>query len=325
MSSIISILALGALSLFVMLWPLWQRRADRGLGVGIESDNVAELWEREKDRLLQEQNDLDMALAEGKISPQVHAEERAQVMNEAKRALERLRRARAREEKMASSADHKPRVYPLVGASFASLILIGTMALILELKGQDVQRAVQKAEAPQVKMSDIQNMVASLEARVEAGEGTLKDKLMLARSYFVLGKRDRSIDLYTAIHKEDEKNLPAMLALGEIYFNSKEKDEQALALSFFEKALVVSPDQAEALWFKSLALVRARKFSEARVVLAHLKSVTKDNRQAQDAVARLLEELDKNIPASKLEYKRNDQPEKRSDDASRLEKEPANN
>ncbi len=314
MSSLIGILALGALSLIVMLWPLWQRRADRRLGVGVESDNVAELWEREKDRLVQEQNDLDLALAEGKISAEVHRGERAEVMREAKRALDRLRRARAAEEKLASSSEHKPRIYPYIGAGFASLVLVGTLLLVFQLKGLDIDRVAKQANAPKVQMSDIKKMVSSLEDRVKSGNGSTKDKLMLARSYFVLGQREKSLALYEGIHNEDDKNLPAILALGEIYFNSKSPLEQAKAVEFFDKALLVAPDQAEALWFKSLALVRAKKFSEARVVLAHLMTVAKENPKAQDAIKQLLQELDKNIPASKISKDKKENPQETAGD-----------
>ena len=53
---------------------------------------------------------------------------------------------------------------------------------------------------------------------------------------------------------------------------------QSQALAFFEKVLVVEPDKPEALWYKSLALIRDRKIDESRIVLARLKDVAKDNK-----------------------------------------------
>lgn len=307
MSSLIVIFALGALSLVIVLLPLWQRRADRSLGSGIETDDIALQWEMEKDRLVKEQHDLDLALAEGKLSPEVHKVEREMVVADAQRALERLRLARKMNEKMASAARHKPRAYPKYGAVLGSLILISTFALSFYLDGQDIQRqvAAPKNGEPQLKMADIEKMVASLEARVKAGEGTDRDKLMLARSYLVLGRKPEAIAEYQRLHEADGKNMPAIMALGQIYFNSKNKDDWQKALTYFEKALVVEPDKPEALWYKSLGLVRERKLKEARVVLAHLQEVAKDNKQAQDAVAQLLAELDKNVSDAKPETKNN--------------------
>lgn len=307
MSSLIVIFALGALSLVIVLLPLWQRRADRSLGSGIETDDIALQWEMEKDRLVKEQHDLDLALAEGKLSPEVHKVEREMVVADAQRALERLRLARKMNEKMASAARHKPRAYPKYGAVLGSLILISTFALSFYLDGQDIQRqvAAPKNGEPQIKMADIEKMVASLEARVKAGEGTDRDKLMLARSYLVLGRKPEAIAEYQRLHEADGKNMPAIMALGQIYFNSKNKDDWQKALTYFEKALVVEPDKPEALWYKSLGLVRERKLKEARVVLAHLQEVAKDNKQAQDAVAQLLAELDKNVSDTKPETKNN--------------------
>lgn len=307
MSSLIVIFVLGALSLVIVLLPLWQRRADRSLGAGIETDDIALQWEMEKDRLVKEQHDLDLALAEGKLSPEVHKVEREMVVADAQRALERLRLARKMNEKMASAARHKPRAYPKYGAVLGSLILISTFALSFYLDGQDIQRqvAAPKNGEPQIKMADIEKMVASLEARVKAGEGTARDKLMLARSYLVLGRKPEAIAEYQRLLDEDGKNMPAIMALGQIYFNSKNKDDWQKALTYFEKALVVEPDKPEALWYKSLGLVRERKLKEARVVLAHLQEVAKDNKQAQDAVAQLLAELDKNVSDAKPETKNN--------------------
>ncbi|GJM02949.1 MAG: hypothetical protein DHS20C08_14500 [Rhodomicrobium sp.] len=309
MSSLIGIFALGALSLVIVLLPLWQRRSDRSLGSGIETDDIALQWEMEKDRLVKEQHDLDLAFAEGKLSPEVHEVEREQVVADAQRALERLRKARKMNEKIASQARHKPRVYPKYGAALGSLILIAAMALTLHLNGQDIQRVAAPAAGkgqPQIKMADIEKMVAGLEAKVKSGDGNNRDKMMLARSYLVLGRRDEALALYETLLKDDEKNIPAMMALGEIYFNSKNKADWGKSLAYFEKALQVQPDKPEALWYKSLGLVRQRKITEARVVLVHLQEVSKDNKQAQDAVAQLLAELDKNrAPAAKPETPNN--------------------
>lgn len=301
MSSLIGILALGGFALIAMLWPLWQKRADRGLGVGVENDDVAALWEKEKDRLLLEQVELDSALAEGKISSAVHLEERTLLMSEAERALKRLRQARSREERLASAGEHTPRIYPVAGGIFAVLTLIATMVLVLELKGLDITRQVKQAEAPKIDMAQIRGMVARLEARVQNGESSTKEQLMLARSYFVLGERDKSLALYMSIHENDAQNMETIMALGEIYFGAKAPEEQAKALGFFDKALAIEPAKVEALWFKSLALVRQRKFDDARAVLVRLRDVAKDNKMAQDAIKRLLEELDKNITAPETE------------------------
>ncbi len=295
MSSWIVIIALGALCAFVMLFPLWQRRSDRVLGAGIESDDIAVQWTLEKDRLVREQHELDIALAEGKISPDTHQIEREQVVEDAKRALDKLRQARSMNEKLAVNAEHKPRAYQRFSLVFGALIFISTIALTVHLKGLDVRKKVQTAEgAPEVQMADIKKMVASLETRVNEGQGTIKDQLMLARSYIVLGDHDKAVGLYQKIHQSDASNMGAVMALGQIYFNSKNVSEQKQSLTYFDKALVIEPNKIEALWFKSLWLVRDRKLEQARELLVRLQSVSKDNKQAQDAVGRLLAELDKN-------------------------------
>jgi|GEM_PF-6341322 len=295
MSALISILALGGLSLFIMFVPLWQRRSDRSLGTGIETNDLSVQWESEKDRLVKEQNDLDVALAEGKITEETHKVEREQVMEDAKRALNKLRQARSMSEKLATRAHHKARAYPSYGMGFAAAILIATGGLIVHLKGLDIVRKVSPQEVAQnTTMPEIKKMVATLEKRVAEGGGSKREQMMLARSFLVLGRKADSIALYKKIVTENKSEVSALMALGEIHFNSKEKQDQSEALKYFNQALDVEPDKPEALWYKSLALIRDRKIEESRKILVRLKTVAKDNKKAQDAVKQLLAELDKN-------------------------------
>lgn len=294
MSSWIGIFALSALSLFIMLLPLWQRRLDRTLGVGIETNDIAKQWEMEKDRLVKEQNDLDVALAEGGISTETHEQERAEVVADAQRALKRLQQAQDAQSKLVKESDHKPQVYKQIGFIFCALMLVATGGLSYYLKGQDIVRQVAQNEEQKIGKAEIEKMVSSLEARVKAGGTSQKEQLMLARAYSVMGRKDDSIGLYNKIHKQDKTNLDAIMALGEIYFSSDDKQEQNRALGFFNQALNINPDKADALWFKSLALLRKRKLKEARIALVRLKDVAEGNEKVQKAVSQLLTELDKN-------------------------------
>ena len=299
MSSWIAIFALCALSLVVVLMPLWSRRADRKLGFGIETNDISKQWEAEKDRLLQEQHDLDLALLEGRISKDAHDDEREQVVKDAERALSRLRDARSIAEKEKERPKRKPRVYHFAGSLLAGFVILATGMVTFYLNGQDVVRQIApkiatKSPDKQPTQADIAKMVEGLEQRVKAGSSSQKEQLMLARSFLVLGRRVDAIELYNKIHTADEKNIQAVMALGELYFTSKDKVEQTQALEFFEKVLALSPDKPEALWYKSLALVRERRLGEARTVLQRLKDVAPDNKQAQAAVSQLLTELDKN-------------------------------
>ena len=290
----IGIFALAALSLVVMLLPLWSRHADRVLGEGIETNDISAQWEAEKDRLVKEQHDLDVALMEGRLSKEIHAEEHAQVVKDAERALQRLRDARAAEEKAKQRGARKPQVYHGAGAMLAASIVIMTAALTFYLNGLDIVRqSTPQTTKKAPGQAEIAKMVASLEQRVKAGGASQKEELMLARSYLVLGRRAESIELYEKVHAADEKNLDAVMALGEIYFSSKDKAEQVKALPFFDKVLAQKPDMPEALWYKSLALVRARRLDEARVLLVRLRDIASDNKEAQAAVSQLLTELDK--------------------------------
>ena len=139
---------------------------------------------------------------------------------------------------------------------------------------------------------DIGAMVGRLEEKVKAGGASLDDVMMLARSYRVLGREDDSLAMYRKA-RELEPDQPQLdLVLASALLRSDSDADHAEAEQIVEKALAAEPARPEALWLKSIGLIRRHDFEPAKEILGRLQSIVGDNTEARAAVAGLLAELD---------------------------------
>ncbi len=284
----------------VVFWPLWSRRADQPLGDGLESDDMAALWQEEKDRVVAQIQALDVSLAEGKISTEEHARERAALSAEAEGALAQVRKMRRATS--ATDSGHRPRTYPIVSGALAGLLLLAGGGIMVYVSGDVVRRYVsphaerslpptgdETASSPGA--PDVGAMVARLEARVDEGGASAEDFLMLARSYRTLGRIDESISLYQRTLDADPDNLEALMSLGAALYGSQNEDERRNAENLFDRVLTRQPDLPEALWYKSLLLLRRHEVTEARSMLEYLDALVVDIPEARLAVRKALAQI----------------------------------
>ena len=138
---------------------------------------------------------------------------------------------------------------------------------------------------------DIQAMVARLEAKVEKPNAPLKDVLMLARSYRVLGKKEESIKLYQRAITLAPNNPMVLLTSGQYMSQSDDKAIQLKGEALFDRLLASRPNFPEAMWLKSLSLVKRHEVAEAKDLLTKLTPLVTNNPQAKKAVAQLLATL----------------------------------
>jgi cytochrome c-type biogenesis protein CcmH/NrfG len=283
-----------------VFWPLWSRRADRPLGDGVESDDAVVLWQEEKDRLVTQIQALDVSLAEGKISAEAHEHERTALSSEAESALAQLRKMR----RAASVIDraHRPRTYRAAGGLLAAFLLLAGGGIMFEVGGDVMHRDDSPHADGSVPLSggetasgpgapDIGAMVARLEERVAKGETSAEDLIMLARSYRALGRVDDSIALYRRALEANPDNLEALMSLGSILYDSANDDKRRDAEKLFDGVLARQPALPEALWYKSLLLMRRHEVSEARSTLERLAVLVEDIPEARQAVRGALAQI----------------------------------
>ena len=310
------------------LYPLLSRASDQRSGYGREVEDSVTMWREEKDRLVGEMVGLDLAYAEKKINQSDYEGERKRVMAEAEAAAEELRRARAK----VPAKTKRARTYPVVGGIVAGGVVLGTVGLTVLLNSYDIRAtgnphadgripltaeqiaangssdgaaATQQSGAAGAAMPvgangapDVGAMVARLEAKVKAGGASVDETLMLARSYRVLGREEESLAMYRQAQAMAPDEKPINLVVASALLRSDKPTDNAEAEKLVDKALAEDPAKPEALWLKSIGLIRRHEIEEAKDILGKLKGLVKDNSEAQTAVAGLLAELDgANTPA----------------------------
>ncbi|MGB3274217.1 MAG: tetratricopeptide repeat protein [Xanthobacteraceae bacterium] len=143
---------------------------------------------------------------------------------------------------------------------------------------------------------DIGAMVQRLEARVQGGEPTVEEMLMLGRSYRALGRTDDAIAVLKRAAERDAR-ADTLFAYGEVLFRDGGEARLDEAAAVFDRLLAQAPRMPEALWYKSLTLVKRHKVDEARGILRDLKGLVVGNQDATRAVGELLAVLDQVGPA----------------------------
>lgn len=138
---------------------------------------------------------------------------------------------------------------------------------------------------------DIQAMVARLEAKVKKPSASLKEVMMLARSYWVLGKKQEAIKLYQRAVTLAPNDAVVILTSGQYIYQSNDKEIQLKGEALFDRLLASRPNFPEAMWLKSLSLVKRHEVSQAKNLLTKLIPLVAEKPKAKKAVTQLLATL----------------------------------
>jgi cytochrome c-type biogenesis protein CcmH/NrfG len=135
-------------------------------------------------------------------------------------------------------------------------------------------------------------MVAKLESRVNAGNPSIDDVIMLARSYRVLSRDEESITLYRKAQEMAPEDPAIKLVLASALVRSENEGYRGEGEKIVDELLVTDPKKPEALWLKSIGLVRRHEIDAARKTLTQLSEIVTENSDAKNAVTGLLKELE---------------------------------
>lgn len=293
-------LALCAAVAALVAAPLFRRSANLPLGTGIEDDGPVRRWRDEKDRLITQLRDNDLALAEGRIDAGVHTTIASRLAHDAETALARLREAR---EALAPGPVHEPSWigrWPTFFAGLAVIALAWGAHVVSSRSDIDMTRSPHAADgsiplpadaggmpvdadgAP-----DIGAMVTRLEARIEGGDYTPQDVSMLLRSYRVLGREEEAAALLARARQAHPDDVGLMLSQAELLIGDPRPESVDEAETVIAAALAAEPGLPEALWYRSLLLVRQGRIDAARAELDRLAPRVAGNPQAVEAIRSL--------------------------------------
>lgn len=329
MTTILFLIVLVALIAFIVLRPLWISQSDVLTDFGREAPASDAALQNRRDRNIEAMRDLEYALAERKIDDMTYDKERTRLAKEAEASVTQIRRRREEARKIRLD---EARTYPKTGYAAAFGVLLATGITALYLNSHDLFRDVSPhasgqipipqqgqsppaasgqssaalppdhpkldANAPMMGANgapDPAVMVARLEKRIAEGTPTPRDIAMLARSYRVMGRDKDILGMYRDAVKRVPDNPDILFLFASALFDSGTETGRQEADATFDRVLELRPDMPEALWFKSLILVKNHKIEPAKEILTKLQSLVRDNPEAKTAVAGLLATLSANL------------------------------
>ncbi|MBI3609126.1 MAG: tetratricopeptide repeat protein [Nitrospirae bacterium] len=230
--------------------------------------------EIEKQTLLNSLAELDLDLAQGRLTPSDYQRLKAVDENRLVRILDKqdaLAESGPSPPAPKSTADRAP-FTPMTwaGSAALSLLVVGTAAGIYGYIhgkiGLEAQRvAMEQGSVPRSSqgMPNPIEMVARLEKRLKKNPDDLEGQIMAGRSYMTLKRMEDAQKAWQKVTELDYGNYEAHYFLGLILLQTTQPDDRKNteeALSHLETALVKVPREPAVLWYKGVALVRLKQY-----------------------------------------------------------------
>ena len=112
-------------------------------------------------------------------------------------------------------------------------------------------------ESGRTEVTSIEDMVASLDARLEQNPNDVDGWKMLGRSYLQLQQFDKSINAFEkAVALEDGRNGATLISLGEAVLSADPASMAGRAGQLFESGLALTPNNPQGLFFGGLAALQ---------------------------------------------------------------------
>lgn len=258
-------------------FPLWWRPSS-AISIGLEASLDQERidLEIEKQILLSSLSELDLDLAQGRLTLSDHQRLKTIDENRLVRILDKLdlllKESQGASLLKPAPARQRSGMMKWAGSVAVSLLVAGSAfvlyAYINGKIGLEAQRIAMERESPSggQGMPNPLEMVARLEQRLRANPNDLEGQIMAGRSYMALQRLEEAQKAWSIVLEMDSGNHEAHYYLGLILLNTARRDDPRIfeeALNHFETALVKVPSEPAVLWHKGMALVYLKRYSEA--------------------------------------------------------------
>ncbi|AAV97329.1 hypothetical protein SPOA0195 (plasmid) [Ruegeria pomeroyi DSS-3] len=293
-----------------ILLPLLRPGSDRDLGAGLEDTDPSKQWEAERARLIEQMQDNDIALAEGRIGVVLYGDTSSRLTAEANRFVDRLRKMRPLVQRPGSPQSRSTGdgisflsaaavVVAALGVHFAANVNDldmtvsphATGAIPLAAASDEVRDPVMASLGPDG-APNIAEMVGRLEERVYDGNPTEDDIQMLLRSYRVLERGEDAIEVLQIAAERFPGNVQFKMMLLRGRLQDPEFDPSEDLVRTVETVLQQEPDLLEAHWYRGLIQARQGRHEAARETLMTLRPKLSANPRAAGAVDALLAQLE---------------------------------
>ena len=123
----------------------------------------------------------------------------------------------------------------------------------------------QAAQVAATQAGDMEEAIGSLEAKLKEDPKSLEGWLLLGNTYTRLGRYARAADAFQQAYDLTQgQNVDALIGLGEALALTDEASLTGRAGKLFDAALTMAPNHPKALWYGSIAALRAGDLRRGR-------------------------------------------------------------
>jgi cytochrome c-type biogenesis protein CcmH len=122
-----------------------------------------------------------------------------------------------------------------------------------------------EAQREQTQAANMEDAIKQLEAKLADNPKNLEGWLLLGRTYTQVGRYPRAADAFQQAYDLSQgQNVEAIIGLGEALALTDEASLTGRAGKLFETALTMAPNHPKALWYGSIAALRAGDLRQGR-------------------------------------------------------------
>lgn len=260
-----------AATLSVTFYPLFTRKGNHPLPVGLEGDPRCQL-EDQREMLLRQLKEMEYDTAAALLATDDTQASRTLLEQELALVLAKLDAAPSK-----SAVTAAPPTGGGRGMDIASGVAIMMMVTLIAgglywFLGTPVMPQ-SAGHGAQGAAGELQAMMDGLAQRLRNEPDNVKDWLHLARSYAVMNQLPEAIAAYTHVLSRQPDNEDAMVALAALQVRSQTPEAVAAGMAVFAKILAKNPDQPDALWYSGFTAYSSGDHARALTLWQHLRDL----------------------------------------------------
>jgi cytochrome c-type biogenesis protein CcmH len=180
------------------------------------------------------------------------------------------------------------------GLAVALIVPVIAIVMYASLSNWDWKAAqLETAQA-----ANMEQAVASLEAKLKQNPDNAQGWMMLGRSYLAMSRYPRAVDAYQQAYDLSKgQDVEAIIGLGEALALTDEASLTGRAGQLFDAALAMAPNHPKALWYGGVAALRA---GDLRLGRDRLQLLLAQNppEEIRAVLARQIQDLDEQLAAA---------------------------
>lgn len=281
-----SLPAILTVALAGVFFPVFTRRGNSPLPIGLEGDPKGELM-TQRDAILTQLKEMELDASNQDAESAILRLQLEQDLGAILTRLDTLKPITASIQAVA------PARSPLeIAIAFIVMLLISVLTGGLYLL-MGTPEEILPATAQQTLPDDFILMVEQAEKKLQTTPEDVTGWMRLARSYVVMNRPDKAMEAYHFVLANHPEEMNAAVGLSELQLQSQNPQLKAQAIKRLEEILAKDPHRPEALWFLGGAALQAGDKNKALKLWHQLQAELKSDSPARKTVEQAIQQVEK--------------------------------